>query len=51
MIYLIKPNCFRVNVVCGVYGSTGACNVDCGAKCYLYSCNNGYGSCLTAVLA
>jgi|GEM_PF-2671822 len=51
MIFLMRPDYFRVNFACGVNGATGSCNTDCGSKCYLCSCNNGYGSCRTAALA
>lgn len=50
MLFLMMPNCFNVNLVCGVNGSTGACDSDCSSKCYLCSCNNGYGSCRTAAV-
>lgn len=39
------------NYSCGVFGYKDACGSKCDSKCYLCSCNNGYGSCGSAQLA
>jgi len=50
MIYLVKPFDLHIRYACNSYGTTGACGTDCSSKCFLCSCNAGYGSCTTAVL-